>query len=145
MTYQAGTPSGINICGPSETLIWGLQRGILRPSCKRRGLPHNILFGRGFWVILWEPGKPVITDELEVCLWCWSSAPWYPCYDIRSMPLSSTRLWLITSTPNMSPSSWVGLPGYPKLFNTTLRYVARRTVQKILKSVGWDLGVPHVM
>ena len=43
----------------------------------------------------------------------------------------------------MSPNSWVGLPGYPKLFNTSLLYVAMRTVQKILNNVGWDHGVPH--
>ena len=65
-----------------ENYVDGLQQGILRPSCTRRGLPHQILFGRCFWVILWEPGKPVITDELEVCSWCWSSAPWSPCYDM---------------------------------------------------------------
>ena len=61
--------------------IWNPHLGpILRPSCKRRGLPHQILFGRGCG--LFFGSKPVITDELEVCLWCWSSAPWSPCYDM---------------------------------------------------------------
>ena len=48
----------------------------LQPSCgaysetvmQTQGAPTPHIIWEGLWVILWEPWKPVIIDELEVCL-----------------------------------------------------------------------------